>query len=297
MKFHRLVWTAAAAGLAFLIGALPVAATGSSKPKVKPVRTMTNGATTAHGSPAHAPKTNRGSASAHGPKARTHRHTNANRKSHGGTTNASGANSATNASGANSATNASGANSATDASRANSATNAASATANGPKAKTHRHTKADRKSHGGATNANASGNGARNAARDSDATPPNNGQRHLQQNEPLRARLESRLPPGTDVNAAAAGFRNQGQFVAAVNVSQKLGIRFVDLKALMTGDHPMSLGQAIHQLKGMDANASGNAANAALRQANGEIQATSNAASNTTNSTPTNTATGPRSNN
>ena len=52
----------------------------------------------------------------------------------------------------------------------------------------------------------------------------------------------------------AAGFKNQGQFVAAVNVSRNLGINFVDLKSLMV-DKNLSLGQAIHQLKpGVDVN-------------------------------------------
>ena len=59
-----------------------------------------------------------------------------------------------------------------------------------------------------------------------------------------------------------AGFRNWGQFVAAVHVSNNLGIPFADLKAKMTGTAPgptpgttvlgtpMSLGQAIQSLKG-----------------------------------------------
>jgi len=265
MRFHELAWTALVAGLAFSIGALPAAANGSSKPKVKTGSAMTNAAKTAHGSTAHAPKTNAGSA--HAPK--------------------------------------------TAAANAPK-TNAGSANAHGAKAKTHpKHTKAHGKSHDGTTNAggdngatNAGGNRGTNAAGDNAATPPNKAQQHLAQNEHLRAKLQSRLPPGTDVNAAAAGFRNLGQFVAAVNVSHNLGISFVDLKALMTGDHPKSLGQSIQQLKGMDANASGQAANAALSQANGEIRATTNAAPNPTNaapnassSTPTGTATGPGRNN
>ncbi len=52
----------------------------------------------------------------------------------------------------------------------------------------------------------------------------------------------------------AAGFKNQGQFVASVHVSENLGINFTDLKLLMV-DKDLSLGQAIHQLKpGVDAN-------------------------------------------
>lgn len=65
----------------------------------------------------------------------------------------------------------------------------------------------------------------------------------------------------TDLNAlnpATAGFKNFGNFVAAVNVSNNLGIKFDELKAAMTGTtlagtstgkSPVSLGQAIQQLK------------------------------------------------
>jgi hypothetical protein len=50
---------------------------------------------------------------------------------------------------------------------------------------------------------------------------------------------------------AASGFRNLGQFVAAVNASfNDPTIQFRALKALMTGDPPMSLGQAKQQLRG-----------------------------------------------
>ena len=45
------------------------------------------------------------------------------------------------------------------------------------------------------------------------------------------------------------GFKNQGQLIAALHASQNLGIPFADLKAKMTGMHPMSLGEAIHALK------------------------------------------------
>ena len=87
--------------------------------------------------------------------------------------------------------------------------------------------------------------------RTSTAASPN-----LPRNQQLVDRLRTRLdlPPGTDMAPYAAGFKNQGQFVAAVNVSRNLGINFVDLKSLMV-DKNLSLGQAIHQLKpGVDVN-------------------------------------------
>jgi hypothetical protein len=51
------------------------------------------------------------------------------------------------------------------------------------------------------------------------------------------------------VETAAAGFRNQGQFIAALHVSRNLGIPFADLKTAMTGPTHQSLGQAIQSLR------------------------------------------------
>jgi hypothetical protein len=73
-------------------------------------------------------------------------------------------------------------------------------------------------------------------------------QQKLQQNTNLANKLETRLPKGTDLMTAAEGFRNLGQFVAAVNVSNNLGIDFVNLKTSMVDDG-LSLGQAIQTWK------------------------------------------------
>jgi hypothetical protein len=77
-------------------------------------------------------------------------------------------------------------------------------------------------------------------------------QQKLANNPNLRAKLQSRLPPGTDIYAAAAGFSNFGQFVAAVNNSYNHNLSFEALKALMTGPEAMSLGQAKKQLGVVD---------------------------------------------
>jgi hypothetical protein len=62
----------------------------------------------------------------------------------------------------------------------------------------------------------------------------------------LSSRLQSLLPAGTNLSNAASGFKNLGQFIAAVHVSHNLGISFSDLKARMiAGD---SLGKAIQTL-------------------------------------------------
>lgn len=63
----------------------------------------------------------------------------------------------------------------------------------------------------------------------------------------LQDRLGSLLPAGTSLTDAASGFKNLGQFIAAVHVSHNLGIPFNDLKDKMTsGDN---LGKAIKELQ------------------------------------------------
>jgi hypothetical protein len=69
----------------------------------------------------------------------------------------------------------------------------------------------------------------------------------LAQNTKLSESLAKLLPPGTKLEEAAQGFKNLGQFVAAVHVSHNLDIPLADLKSkMMSGD---SLGQAIRDLK------------------------------------------------
>jgi len=78
-------------------------------------------------------------------------------------------------------------------------------------------------------------------------------------NPEQEAKLLARLPAGTNIQDASAGFRNWGQFNAAVNASFNHNIPFAELKARMTGIPvgstertmtPMSLGQAIQSFKG-----------------------------------------------
>ncbi len=94
---------------------------------------------------------------------------------------------------------------------------------------------------------------------DTATTPPNPIAAKLQ-NKPLGTRIEGMLPKGMTLDTASAGFKNQGQFIAAVHVSQNLGIPFADLKATMLGTSvpgstaadttsPMSLGQAIQRFR------------------------------------------------
>jgi hypothetical protein len=96
----------------------------------------------------------------------------------------------------------------------------------------------------------------------------------------LLARAKTTLPPGTDLNLATAGFKNFGQFVAAMNVSNNLHIDFGQLKAAMTGTTlngtptatgtTVSLGQAIQLLR-PPADADAEAARATA-QANADVR-------------------------
>jgi hypothetical protein len=64
----------------------------------------------------------------------------------------------------------------------------------------------------------------------------------------LAGRLQPLLPAGTTVNAAAEGFKNLGQFVAAVHVAHNLDIPFSTIKTEMV-TNSRTLGQAIQTLK------------------------------------------------
>ena len=94
----------------------------------------------------------------------------------------------------------------------------------------------------------------------------------LDRNTHLASQLQGLFPPGTDLKQASSGFRNLGQFVAAAHVSHNLGIPFDQLKAKMTGDSPVSLGKAIHELR-PEADAKGEAKKAE-REAKEEIKQT-----------------------
>jgi hypothetical protein len=69
----------------------------------------------------------------------------------------------------------------------------------------------------------------------------------LSQDTKLSSKLQSLLPSGSNVQDAANGFKNLGEFVAAVHVAHNLGIPFDQLKTAMlsNGDN---LGKAIHTL-------------------------------------------------
>jgi hypothetical protein len=91
-------------------------------------------------------------------------------------------------------------------------------------------------------------------------------------NAALTAKLTPLLPSGMTLADAAKGFKNEGQFIAALHAAKDLGVSFADLKAEMTGSAPDSLGQAIHDLKPTaDAGA---AAKTAEHEAHADIKST-----------------------
>src|SRR5260370_24205375 len=76
-----------------------------------------------------------------------------------------------------------------------------------------------------------------------------NASARLASNTALSARIQPLLPAGSTVATASTGFRNQGEFVAALHVSRNLNIPFDQLKVQLTGKNPASLGQAIHEMR------------------------------------------------
>src|SRR5579864_1736315 len=138
---------------------------------------------------------------------------------------------------------------------------------------------------GGGHDTDASGNSG------SKMSDPRTPSELLMQKTQLASKLSSLLPPGTNLQTAASGFKNLGQFVAAVHVSHNLGIPFAQLKCteLATKDacttmngtttvtmtvpsKSSSLGQAIHTLKpSLSASDSESAAKQAKKKASADL--------------------------
>ena len=73
----------------------------------------------------------------------------------------------------------------------------------------------------------------------SPTTPINPVARRVSSNHGLMPKVTALLPPGMTLDQASFGFKNQGQFIAALHVSHNLGIPFADLKTAMTGITPV----------------------------------------------------------
>lgn len=103
--------------------------------------------------------------------------------------------------------------------------------------------------HSGGRGAAMHGNSANTNSSKSSSSSGSSVSEKLTDNTKLAGKLQSLLPAGTNLQTASQGFKNLGQFVAAVHVSHNLGIPFGQLKAKMIGPPKESLGQAIHALK------------------------------------------------
>jgi hypothetical protein len=96
----------------------------------------------------------------------------------------------------------------------------------------------------------------------------------LTQNTKLASKLQPLMPAGTNLQDAASGFKNLGQFVAALHVSHNLGIPFDQLKGKMMGGD--SLGKAVHELNpNLSHKQTKEAVKQGKREAKGDIKATS----------------------
>ena len=80
------------------------------------------------------------------------------------------------------------------------------------------------------------------------AAGPNALSMKLSRDPKQLTRVSGMLPEGMTIEQATTGFRNQGQFVAALNASRSQGVAFADLQQAMTVDG-LSLGQAVKQLR------------------------------------------------
>jgi hypothetical protein len=75
------------------------------------------------------------------------------------------------------------------------------------------------------------------------------GSAQLIQQAQVETRIRPLLPAGTDLQAAATGFRNFGEFALVVHASHNLEIPFHQLKARVTGPNGIPLHEAILRMR------------------------------------------------
>lgn len=104
-------------------------------------------------------------------------------------------------------------------------------------------------SHAKASTSTTSGSGSSTstpsgATATADAVPPNPVSMKIAKNPAQLAKIQPRLDAlGLTLESATAGFRNQGQFIAALNAATNRNLDFVALQEAMTVEG-LSLGQA-----------------------------------------------------
>jgi len=90
------------------------------------------------------------------------------------------------------------------------------------------------------TTTSAGTHGSAKKASTTPTEPLNPIAQKISANKGLSPKMATLLPPNMSLNEASKGFKNQGQFIAALHVSQNLGISFADLKTAMTGIRPVT---------------------------------------------------------
>jgi hypothetical protein len=95
------------------------------------------------------------------------------------------------------------------------------------------------------------------------------------------------VPAGMTLDQASAGFRNQGQFIAALHAADHMGCDtcFVQLKADMV-DKGLSLGQSIQDVRHTTSTTAQTQAAAAERAADSDVKVTTNTTSTTSQTSP-----------
>jgi len=71
----------------------------------------------------------------------------------------------------------------------------------------------------------------------------------MERNQYLSSIVKPLLPARTTMAAAAAGFKNDKQFIAALHASKNLGIPFNEIKTRMTAEDRMSLNDALRDIR------------------------------------------------
>jgi hypothetical protein len=71
----------------------------------------------------------------------------------------------------------------------------------------------------------------------------------LDRNPYLVSVLKPVVPQRSTLKQAAMGFKNQRQFIAALHLSRNLVIPYDQIKIRVTGDHRMSLGDSLRDIR------------------------------------------------
>jgi hypothetical protein len=69
----------------------------------------------------------------------------------------------------------------------------------------------------------------------------------IERNPQLRERVQGMLPEGETIASAAAGFKNQGEFLASLEAARRLDAPFDKVKERVTAGRP--LGEALRELR------------------------------------------------